>query len=91
MSYYNTTRETGRDLKEAEERTSSQDREVLKHFKVNYISTPSQVWQEMNNILLTSVRRSISNLTKEGFLTKTLMKKVGYYGRKEYVWQYNGK
>jgi len=39
--------------------------------------------------LLTSVRRSITNLTKSGRLTKTKEKKTSIYGRPEYVWEFN--
>ena len=37
--------------------------------------------------LLTSVRRSITNLTKVGRLKKTGVKKTSIYGRPEYVWE----
>ena len=37
--------------------------------------------------LITSVRRSITDLTKEGYLEKTSEQRKGLYGKKEYIWR----
>ena len=37
---------------------------------------------------LTSVRRAMTNLTKDGLLEKTELKAEGIYGRPEHFWKY---
>jgi hypothetical protein len=57
--------------------------------------TPFEVWNTLtfldNQILLTSVRRSISDLTKEGRLIKCQWSesKPGAYGKLNRTWRYN--
>tara|TARA_R110000824_G_scaffold100738_5_gene239421 strand:- start:349 stop:699 length:351 start_codon:yes stop_codon:yes gene_type:complete len=87
--YYNTTSETGNDLKESHKKSISQSDKVLEFFKENKKATPSDVLIGLRNsqMLLTSVRRCISDLTKDNYLEKTDKKKKGMYGKKEYVWQ----
>ena len=38
---------------------------------------------------ITSIRRALTNLTKQGKLIKTDEKRIGMYGRSEYVWKLN--
>lgn len=53
--------------------------------------SPSQMLQKLEafgrNIPITSVRRAISDLTRNGDLVKTDKQVMGIYGRKEYVWR----
>tara|TARA_Y100000356_G_scaffold123877_1_gene119273 strand:+ start:25 stop:336 length:312 start_codon:yes stop_codon:yes gene_type:complete len=53
--------------------------------------SPSQMLQRLEgygrNIPITSVRRAISDLTRNGELVKTDKQVMGIYGRKEYVWR----
>ena len=53
--------------------------------------SPSQMLRRLEdcgrNIPLTSVRRAISDLTRNGDLVKTDKQVMGIYGRKEYVWR----
>lgn len=53
--------------------------------------SPSQMLQRLEecgrNIPITSVRRAISDLTRNGDLVKTDKQVMGIYGRKEYVWE----
>jgi predicted ArsR family transcriptional regulator len=54
-------------------------------------ASPSQVHADiLRTSPLTSVRRSISNLTADGKLVKTERKVQGPYGRPEYVWRLAG-
>lgn len=95
--YYNTTNETGNDLKESRSKASTQDNDILEYFKKNEECSPSQVWKELREkeldrdgvttMPLTSVRRSITNLTKKGYLEKTTNKRKGIYGKPEYIWK----
>ena len=97
MSYHNTTNESGTTLKNNVAKAKSQEEEILEFFKyVNYFnefnSTPSEL--QMLNLKLkkypiTSIRRALTNLTKQGKLIKTDEKRIGMYGRSEYVWKLN--
>ena len=53
--------------------------------------SPSQMLHRLEecgrNIPITSVRRAISDLTRNGDLVKTDKQVMGIYGRKEYVWR----
>ena len=50
----------------------------LMHAKIEYYG---------RKIPLTSVRRAISDLTREGVLKKTDKQRTGYYGKREYMWR----
>ena len=90
MSYYNTTRQKGEQLKVAWKKTRSQDNKVMDYFNTHGRATPSEVWLHFNkyenNVPITSIRRSITNLTGDNMLSKTEDKREGVYGRPEYVW-----
>ena len=90
--YYNTTNEKGEKLAEYKEKAMTQDEIILDWF--SYTSkrqqglTPSNVQRyALSNAPLTSVRRSMNTLTKQGKLMKTDVKREGIYGRLEHVWK----
>tara|TARA_R110002020_G_scaffold120869_1_gene275204 strand:- start:744 stop:1040 length:297 start_codon:yes stop_codon:yes gene_type:complete len=86
--YYNTTNETGKDLKESHKKTKSQQERILEIFKTSKSASPSQVMLALPvGTLITSVRRSITDLTKQGHLEKTPEKRKGLYGKPEYIWK----
>ena len=97
MSYYNTTKQKGEQLKVAWKKTKSQDDKVMEYFCAHGNATPSEVWfhfikhehhgEILNAVPITSIRRSITNLTSYNMLSKTDNKKEGVYGRPEYVWE----
>lgn len=84
--YYNTTSETGDNLKESHKKTESQQQKVLNYFINNGESSPSKVASKLN-LLITSVRRCITDLTTDGHLKKTTKKVIGMYGKPEYIWE----
>lgn len=97
-SHFNTTHESGDRLREFEQKAKSQEIEILRLFKREAKKrkvpefTPSNVhnriwFNQDKNYPITSVRRALTNLTKLGFLEKTTKKKMGPYGRPEYVWR----
>lgn len=54
--------------------------------------SPFQVWavyteRGHKQTPLTSIRRAISNLTKDSYLIRTRAQRIGPYGRQEYQWQ----
>lgn len=89
--YYNTTNETGEDLKKSISQTNKQQIMVLRAFKDsdNDVLTPCQVWYEIGQLTapLTSIRRSVTDLTSMGFLVKTPIKRVGIYGKLVHCWK----
>ena len=87
--FYNTTNETNPELSEYRAKAMKQDDVILELFKIGYASghTPSEVMQTvLPNVPITSVRRSITNLTDAKKLVKTEYKRKGLYGRNEHVW-----
>ena len=90
MTYYNTTRQKGKQLEVSWDKTKSQDDKVMEYFRAHGKATPSEVWihfnENENNEPITSIRRSITNLTSYNMLSKTEKKREGVYGRPEYVW-----
>lgn len=101
MSYFNTTNESGTTLKNNVAKAKSQEEEILDLFKIEYNRyknkdinimvgmTPSYIIKFYNKYPITSIRRALTNLTKQGKLIKTSEKIIGMYGRSEYVWKLN--
>ena len=92
-AYYNTTKSAGRELIEFKTKATSQDGRILAYFHEETAAglfgrTPSEIRAEVfsDRVPLTSVRRSMSNLTAAGKLNKTASQRDGPYGRPEYVW-----
>lgn len=94
--YHNTTNQTGEQLDIFSVAAKTQDELILDFFKrTNPISnSPSNVHRILLNLKmidsntpLTSIRRSITNLTKQGKLIKTDEQVKSIYGRPEYVWK----
>lgn len=92
MSFYNTTNESGESLFNNKAKSDTQNDVVLSLFKNNSERKMSASMVHALsglNCPLTSIRRSISNLTNEGLLEKTNIKVSGKYGRAEYTWAYS--
>ena len=85
--YYNTTKEN--ELEQVLEKTKKQDEVVIKVFNEYKMPlSPSQVLKLSKlNCPLTSIRRSITDLTAENKLVKAENKVTGTYGRPEYLWK----
>jgi Fe2+ or Zn2+ uptake regulation protein len=91
-SFFNTINATGQDLFSANERAVRQEDLVLRIFsEVQREMTPFEVDERLRrngfNYPITSVRRSITNLTKSGKLEKTSIKRIGEYGQVNYTWR----
>lgn len=89
--FHNTTHETDR-LQEFEAKAFNQNEAVLNIFKKHGSLSASQCYNELIketrlNWILTSVRRSITNLYNAGKLDKTESKIEGIYGRPEYIYK----
>ena len=89
-NFFNTTNLVGSDLRDSVNSASSQDKRIAELFlttKVGY--TASCVWESTGmskeNIPITSVRRSLNTLLRDGLITKSDVTKVGIYGRPESI------
>lgn len=90
--YHNTLPVTGELLIRFEEKAFKQDQIVLEVFRVTKSAlTPFDVLKELSkrgyNYPITSVRRAITNLTKEGKLVKTEVQKKGMYNAPNNTWR----
>lgn len=90
MSYFNTTNESGTTLKNNVAKAKSQEEDILILFKMITNQSPSEILL-LTDYPITSIRRALTNLTKQGKLIKTDEKRIGMYGRSEYVWKLNEK
>lgn len=99
MSYHNTTNESGTTLKNNFAKSKSQEEEIINVFifekgisikkETNLGFSPSELYDGLETYPITSIRRALTNLTKQGKLIKTDEKRIGMYGRSEYVWRLN--
>lgn len=91
--FYNTTRLAADQLTVAIAAAKQQDDAVLLLFRAYGQLSPSQAWQHYvertgkRNTPITSIRRSITGLTKDKVLRKTKDQVDGPYGKPEYRWE----
>lgn len=91
--FYNTANETAIQAELFTEKNESQDEIVIGIFQnVKRPMGASDVFKRypIANTPITSLRRAITNLSKEGFLMDTGYQKMGMYGKKEKLWQLAG-
>lgn len=87
-SHYNTTGENGQLLMDFNAKAERQEDAILRHMKRQKMCGPSQMWRLVSGVWpIGSIRRAMTNLSKEGHLTKTNDKIEGLYGRPEHVWK----
>jgi len=91
--FYNTTNATNPELVEYRNKAFKQDDRIIKLFEDKPRSwTPSEVLiAAFRHAPITSIRRSMTNLTDQGKLKKTSEQREGLYGRPECVWVLVGK
>jgi len=87
--FHNTVGLTGRQLVAAARVARGQEAAVLDVFRAaGRPLSPSEVHARMpGRVLLTSVRRAISNLTQAGALVKLDRVQPGPFGQPEHLWQ----
>ena len=90
MSYYNTTNLEKDALKKCRKAVISQEKKILEIFKKHQVSlSPTDVFRHFTSPYapLTSIRRALSNLTRDNKLEKTSKMKIGNYGKPEHCWR----
>jgi hypothetical protein len=91
-SYHNTIPLAGVGLEVAERSAKSLESKVLKVFQEGRYKdfTPPEISLALGQQYpLTSIRRAITNLTSEGQLRKTEIKRTGIYGAQNNTWILN--
>ena len=91
--YYDTTN-AGNHLPMYRNKTLQQNERILRFFiSGEIIISPvgaSEIWQSVfesfENVPLTSVRRALNTLARQGYISKTDTKLTGIYGRPEHGW-----
>lgn len=86
-AFYNTTKEVNPQLELFNEKASTQEKKVLSLMNQKKKASPSELLEYFENTPITSIRRALTNLSNKGKLIKTDEKKIGIFGRNEYVWE----
>ena len=89
-TYFNTTNESD-NLVTYQEKAKSQNDILMAYFNQFPYScfSASMLIEVLPNAPITSIRRSLTVLTKAGKLRKTAFTVMGMYGRLEYAWTLN--
>ena len=95
-NFYNTINLEGATKFEAEQKALTQEQRILRFFiqcRPGGSMAPSAVHDRVfdKEILLTSVRRAMSSLTKSGDLVKSHVMIIGPYGKPEHLWNVSAK
>ena len=85
--YHNTTNETDK-LDQYEQKAKTQDEKIFEYFKPFSLFSASYLFKMeiIGSAPLTSVRRSLTNLSKAGKLIKCEDQVKGMYGRNEHLY-----
>ncbi|HYG84558.1 MAG TPA: hypothetical protein VD907_06820 [Verrucomicrobiae bacterium] len=91
MTWYNTTAEAPNQLDIFQQRAEKQEAIVLQLFEAHKELSPWKAFklcrQLGRDFPITSIRRAISDLEKQGKLVKTSKQVKGPYGVNEYLWR----
>jgi hypothetical protein len=91
MTFFNTIHETGNKLRQSIQTTVTQEQKVLDYFlrHPDMEFTPAEVFSAgvCGSAPITSVRRAITNLTKDMLLTRCNSQKAGLYGKVNFTWR----
>jgi hypothetical protein len=93
LSYFNTNNETGEVLMNSEIKAKNQEDLIMTYFRTykDWCLTPFELQKRLNlfNVPITSIRRAMTNLTRKGFLIKSVQMRNGIYGKLNYCWELN--
>jgi predicted HTH transcriptional regulator len=91
-TYFNTTNETGDSLKQSVDKAKKQDEIIYDFFKQNRHNnyTPYEIFKKLftSKTPITSIRRSITNLTASNKLKQLETQRKGGFGKLNYCWQF---
>lgn len=90
MTYYNTNKESGETLILSQVKASNQDDVILLYFKNHprELFTPDEIHDKTGlSCPVTSIRRSMSNLSTAGKIVKTDTMREGKYGKNTHCYR----
>jgi len=91
--YYNTNKESGETLLKSRDKARSQEKEIVRILEKwikngrGWSVAPHELLLYFDNVPLTSIRRAITNLEKDGKLEKTDRMVKGTYGKMVHTWK----
>ncbi len=89
--FYNTNNETGAKLKESHAKAESQETLIMAFFRENpdKMFSPDDVYNifDSTKTPISSIKRAITDLCKDGHLIKTDIMKMGSYGKFCHCWK----
>jgi len=92
MKFHNSINLKGKELEKAIAKTKGQSKKIMVFMEANHLKsyTPPEVHEALfdESVPLTSVRRSLTNLTSKGHLRQTDEKREGLYGSENYCWTF---
>lgn len=95
ISFHNTLPLTDEEqIKQADRKAMHQDQEILDFMTTHHTEsfTPAEIWMNLGmKWPITSVRRAVTNLTKEGWIEMTGHMKMGLYGTLNNTWKRTNK
>lgn len=90
-SFHNTTRESKSEVAKLENKALTQEEKILEIFEQSSgdLLSASDIYNDyfIKSVPITSIRRALSNLYHQGYITKTNHKQEGLYGRPEVLWK----
>jgi predicted transcriptional regulator len=89
QGFFNTPGLTGEELKDALLRTSKQEARILRYMMrhKNELFTPFNISDKLD-ILFTSARRALTNLTTANLIEKTSIQRTEKHGVLNHCWRY---
>jgi len=88
--YYNTNKESGETLGYSQAITVSQEQRIYEYFitlRSYHVAPHGLVGLFQDGTPLTSIRRAVTNLEKQGKLVKTDRMVMGTYGKMVHTWR----
>tara|TARA_R100001244_G_scaffold14940_1_gene16505 strand:+ start:199 stop:570 length:372 start_codon:yes stop_codon:yes gene_type:complete len=87
--YHNSTGQNKDYVEKRKEDCKTQEEFIYNLFRAHKKMTASEVWNKFREVPLTSIRRALSNLSREGLLQKLEETKTGLYGAPEHYYGYS--
>jgi len=92
MKFHNSINLKGKELEKSIARTKGQSKKIMVFMEANHLKsyTPPQIHEELfdESVPLTSIRRSLTDLTAKGHLRQTAEVREGLYGMSNHCWTF---
>ena len=87
--YHNTNKESGDTLRQSVLNAKTQEQKILAYFRLKQYPMSPDVVQQMvlPKCPITSIRRAMTNLTRDGHLRKSDQRTMGSFGKMVHQWE----